>query len=189
MAAWESRVDQLLYEGEEVRRQVGGESVGVVVTSHRVLAFTPETEGPNFRAVDRPNVTDVGRRTAGETRWLVNGVKWLVIGVFLLAGGALFDFEGLLGDVDVSQGTGRIGLGGILGLFSLMRTVFALMDDAFLLGGAIAAAGGLVALGWYLQTRRTDITIAVAGEEDIHLPKAGLTDDDIEAIAAAVEPP
>ncbi|MFC7026658.1 hypothetical protein ACFQH8_02280 [Halomicroarcula sp. GCM10025710] len=36
------------------------------MTSHRLLAFTPDREGPNYRTVDRPNVEGVDVRTSGE---------------------------------------------------------------------------------------------------------------------------
>lgn len=188
MATWQSRVEQLLYDGEEVHHQVGDDRVGVVVTSHRVLAFTPEVEGANFRAVDRPNVVDVERTNAGDTGWLVTGSKWLLVGVLLAIGGLVFDFDGIFGGVEVSQEAGQVGLGGILGLFALLRTIFALMDDALLLGGSLAALAGLGAIGWYLQSRSPSIQVEVAGEDDIHLPAAGLTDDEIADLAEAIAP-
>lgn len=188
MATWQSRVEQLLYDGEEVHHQVGDDSVGVVVTSHRVMAFTPEADGANFRAVDRPNVVGVERTNTGEDRWLLSGTKWLLVGVFLAIGGFLFDFDGLFGDVEVSQEAGQIGLGGILGLFALLRTVFSLMDDALLLGGSLAALAGLGAIGWYLQSRAASIRIEVAGEDDIYLPTEGLTDTDVTELAEAIAP-
>lgn len=188
MPTWQSRVEQLLYDGEEVHHQVGDDRVGVVVTSHRVLAFTPEAEGPNFRAVDRPNVVDVERANTGETRWLLSGTKWLLVGVFLVIMGFVFDFDGLFGGVEVSQEAGQIGLGGILGLFALLRTVFSLMDDALVLGGSLAALAGLGAIGWYLQSRSASIRIEVAGEEDIHLPAEGLSDVEVSDLAEAIAP-
>ncbi len=186
MATWQSRVEQLLYDGEEVDHQVGDDRMGVVVTSHRVLAFTPEADGANFRAVDRPNVVDVERTNTGETRWLVSGSKWLVVGVLLAIGGLVFDFEGIFGGVEVNQEAGQVGLGGILGLFALLRTIFAVMDDALILGGSLASLGGLAAIGWYLQSRTPSIRIDVAGEDDISLPSAGLTDAEVGELAEEI---
>jgi hypothetical protein len=188
MSAWESRIEQLLYEGEEIRVQVGGEDVQVVVTTHRVLAFQPEDEGPKFRAVDLPNVTSVGRTTTGATEWLVRGGKWLVVGVALLAAGIIADFEGMLIGPDLQEGIGQVGLGGILGLFSLLRTFFALIDDALLLGGLAATVAGLAGIGWYLYTRQESVRIAVAGEEDILLPARSLSGPAIAKVAEATEP-
>ncbi len=188
MSAWESRVEQLLYEGEEVRVQVGGHNVQVVVTTHRVLAFMPEEKDANFRAVDLPNVTGVSETITGPDTWLLNGAKWLGVGVLLLAIGFIADFEGMLIGPDLQQSVGQIGLGGIIGLFAMLRTFFALIDDALLLGGAIAAVGGLGAVGWYLYNRRETVTIAVSGEEDIILPAESLSGPARSKLADAVEP-
>ena len=49
MAGWKSRVDDLLYDGETARETVDVGTSRVVVTSHRVLAFTPDADGENFR--------------------------------------------------------------------------------------------------------------------------------------------
>ena len=62
------------------------------------------------------------------------------------------------------------------------------MDDALVLGGALAALAGLGAIGWYLQSRSPTIRIEVAGEDDIHLPAAGLTDAEIGDLAEAIAP-
>lgn len=187
MGAWESRVDQLLYEGEQVLHQVGGEDVQVVATTHRVLTFTPETEGPNFRAVDRPNVEDVTKETVGEGGWLVTGSKWGIVGALLLVGGIVLDFEGLLGDVTLDQGASEVGLGGIMGLFSLLQSAFALLDAVLVLGGAIVTLGGLAAIGWYLNTRHETVTIEVAGDSDIELPAEGLSDADRAKLVSAID--
>lgn len=188
MAAWESRVEDLLYDGEGVQHQVGGEETQVVVTTHRVLTFTPETAGPNFRAVERPNVSSISRETDGETRWLVTAGKWLTVGVVLIVVGVVVDFEGMLAGVTMSQEAGQVGIGGIMGMFALLKTFFALVDDALLLGGALSALGGLAALGWYLNTRAETITIAVAGQDDIQLPADGLTDTEVAGLSEAVKP-
>lgn len=188
MSAWESRIEQLLYEGEEVRVQVGGADVQVVVTTHRVLAFQPEEEGPRFRAVDLPNVEGVSRTITGPTEWLVQGGKWLLVGIVLVAGGVIADFEGMLIGPDLQEGMGQVGLGGLLSLFALLRTFIALIDDLLLLGGLVAAIAGLAGIGWYLYTRRESIVIAVSGEEDIVLPADSLTGPAISKVASAVEP-
>lgn len=188
MSAWESRVDQLLYEGEEVRVQVGGEDVQIVVTTHRVLSFLPEADGPNFRAVDLPNVTGVSQRVTGASKWLQTGAKWLVVGLVLVGGGILADFEGIFIGGEVAGSMNQVGLGGILGLFAMLRTFVALIDDILLLGGLAAIVGGLAVLGYYLTTRRESVVIGVTGREDIVLPAESLSGPALSKVADAVEP-
>ena len=67
---WVERAEGLLYEGESVRETVPVGAGGIVVTTHRLLAFTPDREGPNFRQVDRPNVDGAEVRTVGTFRFL-----------------------------------------------------------------------------------------------------------------------
>jgi len=64
---WVERAEGLLYEGESVRETVPVGAGVVVVTTHRLLAFTPDREGPDFRQVDRPNVDGAEVRTVGTS--------------------------------------------------------------------------------------------------------------------------
>ncbi len=89
MATRRDHVEDLLYDGETVRETVDLAAGQVVVTSHRVLAFTPRTEGANFRQADLPNVEGVGLGAQTEADLLERALRFGVIGVVLLGFGAL----------------------------------------------------------------------------------------------------
>ncbi|MFW5919801.1 MAG: hypothetical protein ACOCSF_06365, partial [Halanaeroarchaeum sp.] len=92
---WRERIADLLFEGEAVVETVDVDGNGVVVTSHRVLALTPDLDGSNYRHVDRPNVTGVRVETVGASRWLRRAFQPFVLGLVLLVGGWIVDLDGL----------------------------------------------------------------------------------------------
>lgn len=187
MADWRARVDRLRYDGEVVEAQVGGEEAGVVVTTHRVHAFTPESDGANYRAVDRPNATGVTRRTDGSRQWLVTGVEALLVGALLAGGSLLVDFGGAAAGVGIPQGQGAEALGQILRLLALARTAFGLLDDVLRLSGAVALLVGFAGVAAYLASREERLVVAVAGEEDLALPADAFSATDVAEVATALD--
>jgi hypothetical protein len=189
MAGWQASVDRYLYGGEEVQLRVGTDDAGVVVTTHRVHAFTPADEGSNYRVVERPNVTDVSRRTTGEMRWLVAGVKALFVGLFLFGGGFLVDFDGLLAGVAPDWGSQIPGMGVVLQLFSVMRAVFGVLDEVLLLSGLVALLAGVGGVGAYAATRTEAVYVEVAGGDDLTLPTEALSTVDVSKLSGALSGP
>lgn len=162
---WSARVDDLLTDGERV---VASEPVGendVVVTNRRVIAFTPGTDGPNYRSVDRPNVDGVrtGRRSAGGLAW---PAVLLLSGGGLAAFGVTFDLEGALTVPDLPAGVDI----GISGAIETMQTALALLDDAALALGGLLALAGVALVAWWLVSRERVLVIEVAGSDDLSLP-------------------
>ncbi len=177
MPRWQDRVEELLYDGETIERQVDLGTARVVVTSHRVLAFTPEMTGENLRQVDRPNVIGLERSSLTDDALLARGLRIGVWAVLLLGAGALFDFGSLIGGVDLTgQGTDELGLGGTLEGVQRMLDLLALLDELLLAAGAIAALAAVAALGLFWHRRRPTLAITVAGGEDIHVPRPGAGD-------------
>lgn len=168
----ERDVDELLYDGETVRNEVGLGDNRLVVTSHRVLAFTPDREGPNYRAVERPNVEGVSLTTDGETDHLEGGVKALVAGLALVAAGYTVDLDGLVSGVSLSgsAATGAAGLGRMMGMLQTMLGLLARLDDLLRLFGGLALLLAVVVLGVYLRSRERVLVVEVAGDDDVHLP-------------------
>lgn len=186
---WVERAGELLYDGETIREQVRVGDGGVVVTSHRLLAFTPDREGPNFRQVDRPNVEGVDRRTAGNADFLEQGVKALVAGIVLLAAGQLVSLDSLVAGVSLNGvgSAGATGLGGMLGLVQGMLGLLARLDDIMTLFGGLALALAAVVLGVYLWSREAVLVVSVAGGDDVELSAP----EDVavlERVRAAVRP-
>ncbi|CCQ34491.1 hypothetical protein HLRTI_002097 [Halorhabdus tiamatea SARL4B] len=182
MADWSDRVEELLYEGEEVTERVSAGDANVIVTTHRVLAFTPEMDGENFRQVERPNVTEVAVRSDGETRFLMTGFRAGLFGVVLLGVGMAVDFGALMGDIDLTDtSTGQLGIGGILGMVQGMISIISSLDDYMRMLGALLLLVALVPVAVYLYSRETRLVLTIAGGAD--LPIATSPDDAEETVS------
>lgn len=185
---WVERAGDLLYDGESIREHVRVGDGGVVVTSHRLLAFTPDRDGPNFRQVDRPNVEGVDRTTVGDAEFLEQGLKALVAGVVLVAAGQMVSLDSLVSGVslDSSGAAGAMGLGGMLGALQGMLRLLAQLDDIMTLFGGLALALSAVVLAVYHWSRERVLVVSVAGDEDIEL--AAPDDATLERVRAALLP-
>ncbi|MBV0925427.1 hypothetical protein KTS45_14565 [Halomicroarcula limicola] len=186
---WGARVGSLLYDGETVEERVSLGESGVVVTSHRVLVFTPDRAGPNFRQVDRPNVDGVGRRTSGESRFLEGGLKALVAGVALVVAGQLVSLDSLARGVSLDSGSAATapGLGGMMSTLQTLLSLVARLDDLMVLFGGLALVLSAVALGVYAWSRERLLVVEVAGGDDVELPASG-DDVAIERLRTALLP-
>lgn len=169
MSRWFARVDGLLYDGEAVETRVDVGEGGVVVTSHRVLAFTPEGEGSNFEYVDRPNVSGVERTARGQFRFAAGAVKAILVGAVLLAAGQLVSLDDMIGSIDLT-GAGGMGLGGFLGVMGTLLNVLVMLDEILTVLGALALLLGAFLLGVYAWTRTDLLVIEVAGGDDVEFP-------------------
>jgi hypothetical protein len=170
MDSWLERAERLCYEGEAITERVRLGDGGVVVTTHRMLAFSPDGEGPNFQQADRPNVTGVRRDDGGDAGWLQRGLEALLVGAVLVVAGWSVDFEGMFGDVSLAGANQVSGLGGVLGLIEGVLAVLAVLDDLMLAGGAIALLVTVATFGVYLRTRETTLRVEVAGDDDLRVP-------------------
>jgi len=187
---WVERANDLLYDGESVEAQVRVDSGGVVVTSHRVLAFTPDREGANYRAVDRPNVDGVTTTASGEFQFLQQAVKAIVVGIALVVAGMTVSLDGLVSGISLDSGGGAasaVGLGQMMGLLQTMLTLMARLDDLLRIFGALALVFGVVVLGVYLWSRERLLVISVAGDDDIELT-APEDEDVLNRLEAALLP-
>ncbi|WP_058993078.1 hypothetical protein [Haloarcula sp. CBA1127] len=186
---WVARAESLLYDGEVIEADVRLDRGGVVVTSHRVLVFTPDREGPNYRQVDRPNVEGIDVTTSGDWSFLELGVKALVVGIVLVAAGMTVSLDSLVGNVSLDSGgaASAVGIGGMLGMLQTMLTLMAQLDDLMRLFGGLALAFAAVVLGVYLWSRDRLLVVRVAGGDDVELTAP---DDEsvVERIEAAVVP-
>jgi len=191
MSRWQRRVEDLLYDGESVRENLDVGSARVVVTSHRVLTFTPELEGENFRQADRPNVTGVDTGALSSANLLRRGLMAGVAGVALLLAGLLFDPESLFGDnLELDTATGsEFGLGGLM---DATRSMFALLmnlDTVLLNFGALALLLSTVLLGVYWYLRTPTLVIELAGDhENVHVPRPANASDVAYQLEAAILP-
>lgn len=187
--SWGRRVEDLLYEGETVETTVeAGAGSRVVVTSHRVLTFTPGGPGANFSQVDRPNVVGVAAGARSSDGYLLRGVQWGLVGALLLVGGFVVDLGGMVADVGAvdDPAADRIGLGGLGSLLDAVLALVRSLDEMLLLGGALALVAGLAMAGFWYWDRDRTLVIEVAGDEDLHVPKPAEAGAAVDRLAAAV---
>lgn len=185
MSRWLARVDDLLYDGETVETEVVVGEGGVVVTTHRVLAFTPGGKGSNFESVDRPNVTDVERTTRGNFVYLTQAIKALIVGGVLLAAGQVVSLDSMVGGIELGT-TGGMGLGGFLSLMQSLLNLLAMLDEIMTAAGALGLLLGVVILGAYALSRESLLVVAMAGDDDLELPATQADDSVAERLDRAV---
>jgi len=189
MAGWIDRVDDLLYDGEETVETVGVGAGGVVVTTHRVLAFTPKSDGANFRDVDRPNVVGVTSEATGEFNFLQTALKGIVVGAVLLVAGQVVSLDSMVSGIEIGAGAGEVGMGGMLRLLQQFLSLMAQLDELMTMFGALALLFGVVVLGVYLWTRERALVVTVAGDEgDLRLPAPEDADTVVGRLERAIAP-
>lgn len=185
MADWSDRVDQLLFEGETVESSVDVGAGTVVVTSHRLLVFTPEGDGPRYRAIDRPNVLGVERRGVSPYDFRSTVAKLGVGAVLLLLVGIVVDPAALIPRPDLSAVQ---GVGGAIDMVDAMLDAFYALDEVALGLGALLAIVGAGLLGVQLATRSERLAIEVAGEDDVVL-SFGVDDATLASLEEALDVP
>jgi hypothetical protein len=177
MARWDDRASERLRHGETLEASVPVGGNGVVVTTQRVFAFTPEGDGANFRSVERPNVEEVTADATSDTAWLGYVPRAALAGIAGVGLGLTVDFGNLLDLGDIAgQGAGRVGMGGMLTVLQQVSRLLGLLDQVLLVGGLLALALALGAFGLYLQSRTKTVRITVAGGDDLHVPAADRSD-------------
>jgi len=178
--SWVEQARNLLHNNESIREEVRIGSGGIVVTNQRLLVFTPEQPGANFQQVDRPNVESVERRTSGDRKFLMPGLKAGILGLVMVAFGFVFNFDDFAEGIALDGGTGAasaVGVGGLLGLMQTIIELFVLLDDLLRIFGGLALAFSAVTLGVYVWSRDDQLVVSVAGESDIELATAEEIDD------------
>lgn len=175
MTPWSDRVEDLLFDGETIEAEVAVGASDVVVTSHRVLAFTPELDGKDFRKIDRPNVRAVRRQAVDAIDVRRRAAKLGVGGVVLAGVGLVFDPRSVIPRPELSSAEGAGEVGGILSLVRGMLELFYAVDVGLLVLGLLllTLALGLLAIQLAMRSRR--LAIDVAGEEPVLL--SGTIDD------------
>lgn len=191
MPRWQARVDDLLFEGEAVRESIDVGSSRVVVTSHRIMVFTPELDGENFRKADRPNVTGVGTGSLGKPSFLRRGLSIGVVGLVLLVAGLVFDPSSLFSeDLDVDSGAAsEVGFGGIVEMTQSLFSLLLNIDVVLRTVGALALLLATVLLGVYWYFRTPTLVIRQAGDDaNLHIERPGATTETASRLERAILP-
>lgn len=186
MSDWAAETERLLFDGEDVEERMDVGPDHLVVTSHRVLAFMPSGDGPNFSAAHRPNVEDVTMQAGGNPAHLQRAIKAGVLGVFLLVGGATVSLDGMLdASIDTSAAS-QTGVGQVVGMFSVLAMLMNLVDDALLVGGVLSLAVAATALTLYLRSRNTTVVVEVTGGDDIYMTGDDVTEGSVTRLRRAL---
>lgn len=185
---WQSKVEDLLYESESIEEVVDIDDARVVVTSHRVLTFTPKMDGENFQQVERPNVAGVSTSAIAPTNLAARAIRYGMYSAMLMLAGVFIDFGGLIGgasfDTQSLQGTGASGIAGMAqGMVSFFAQLDELMRTVGALGLLVAVA--IFAVYWLLRTPTLAITIA-GDREDLHVPRPEDPDLTVTALEEAI---
>lgn len=172
----------LLQDGERRLDEVSIRDAQVTVTDRRLIAITPGRDPPR-RAIDRANVTAIGVRTrrTGGSLWVAG--QWALLGILLVAVPRFIAFEGLVRPVEPRPGS---SLSGIFELANAITGAFALLDEAFLVVGALALAWAAWRLVGYLRARERNLEVTVAGGEPLFLPVPA-TDEPVERLRTLCE--
>jgi len=185
MSRWSDRVEELLYEGESVVDRIEVGTATVVVTSHRVLAFTPRQDGANFQQADRPNVTGVSMTTDSDSAVLGYALRATAYGLVLVVTGVILPIDRFLSGVTIPETTGQLGIGGVLGLFQQLLSLLRNLDDLMQAFGALLLLFAIVPFGVYLWSREQSLVIELAADdESITLP---VPESDSEGVADRLE--
>ncbi|MFW6435066.1 MAG: hypothetical protein ACOCY1_01665 [Halovenus sp.] len=190
MSGWQDRVEELLYESESVSEVLDIDSSRVVVTSHRVLTFTPEMDGENFQQVERPNVTGVETSAQGRTALAGRSIRYGVYGLVLVLAGVFIDFEALIGDVSFdSEATSQTGASGIVSIADAMLNGMTQIDELMQVVGALVLLVAVAMFAVYWLLRVPTLAIRVAGDGgDIHVQRPEDVDDAIRRLESAILP-
>ena len=177
--ATDDRLSSMLFQGEEVEDELSVEGARVVVTTHRVLVFTPDGDGRRFDHADRPNVVDATVETTGRDSYASWGVKSGVYGAVLLGAGVLLKSSGILDSLGAAASPEGASGAEVSGLLGRLPQMLGALTDGVLIGGVLLllAAGALTAM--YLQSRKQELVIERAGRDPMRVP---LLSDDAEQI-------
>lgn len=190
MSGWQNRVEELLYESESVSEVLDIDSSRVVVTSHRVLTFTPEMDGENFQQVERPNVTGVETSAQGRTTLAGRSIRYGVYSLMLILAGLVINFEALIGDVEFdSQAASQTGAGGIVSIADGMLSFMTQLDELMQVVGALVLLVAVAMFAVYWLLRVPTLAIRVAGDgADIHVQRPDDADGAIRRLESAILP-
>jgi hypothetical protein len=167
-----AELERMRQSGESVERVVEVGSATLAVTEQRLLALTPDSDGANFRAIERPNVEAISTGARGTTAHLRRAIRPGILGVVLLGASQFVDLEGVAG-ATTPPGTDQLGLGGLFALLDLFLGLLALLDTVLLLGGVGLLCLALLLVGAYGYSRSTQLHVTVAGGDDLRVPLEG----------------
>ena len=182
-AAPDPELAELLYAGERVEATLDVDGGRLVRTSHRLLVHTPDADGRTLAVVQRPNVEGLSAATSGRAGFVSPALKAILVGVILVGAGATVPVDGMASTAPSAGGAGATGMGGTVALLGQLLSWLSVLDDLLRLLGALVMLVGVALLGLYLRSRRREVVVSVAGDEDLRLPAADVTAEDVARLA------
>lgn len=148
----------------------------VVVTTHRVLVFTPGSgDRPRYRQIDRPNVGRIERTSSGRLDFLLRTALLAAVASFAAVVAVLVSFRDLVPDLEagpnddsgVDGAPGADAAGETLGL---VETTFVLIDVAVLSTAVLAGLAACWYAARYVTSRDRLLVLEVYGDENVEIP-------------------
>ncbi|OLZ42523.1 hypothetical protein A6E15_16830 [Natrinema saccharevitans] len=189
-AAWTDRVEQLCDEGERIAHRADLEAATLVVTNRRLLAFTPDRGGRNFRAVDRPNVGTVAVESTDRLAWLGLSLAAAFVGVGLLEAARAVS----LGDLVPVEPPSAPALPPVSDLVGAVRegvgTALLVLEWGAVALAVTALVLAVALFGAYVRSRSRRLVIRVSGGADLAVPVTDTAVEDgvVADLEAAIRP-
>ncbi|WP_157572826.1 hypothetical protein [Halogranum rubrum] len=170
--------ERWLYAGEDVLVTEPVKTGWVAVTTHRLLVYTPDSDGRAFVSYDRPNVGGVRFDSSGNERSLAVLPRLFVYGLVSLGGGVAFSRAGLADLLAVDAGD-SLAVVGMAGLFDTLRVGLQLLELALFGVGALTLLCAVAVALFYAHSRTTTLVVDVVGDGAIRQPLPDGTVDDV----------
>ena len=183
----EARIEQHLYQDEEIQRTVDIGETRVVVTTNRVFTFQPGDDAAEY--AERPNIEGVGQSATGSRSTLRAGLLFIVTGLPFVVGGLLLDTETLVDLPEFDEQTAKeIGAGGLADLVSWLLVLVENLDFVLLATGVVLFGLAVLSLSWYWFIARTPtVAIQLAGDHvDLHIPRKNAPADAVRLLERAI---
>lgn len=164
------RLDELLFQGEEIEEDIELDGARIAMTSHRILVLQPGGDGRHFDHADRPNVTDATVTTSGEPKYRDWTVRGAMYGAVLLVGGILLGYSGTLQQIANVQVDASPDAGAVVQVLDLVVSTLELLAGGLLVSGILAMGATVGLMGLYVHTRRCELIIELAGRDPIRVP-------------------
>lgn len=176
-------IARLCYGGESVVDGVRLDGAIVAVTTHRVLTYAPEGDGPTLQAAPLPNVEGIEAGNAGDEAHAWRGLRYGVYAVVLFGASTVFSFDGMT----AVEPPGQTGAGQVVSMAVAMTGILGLVDDLLRLIGVIVLLVALAFAAIYGYSRERLLRVRVAGDDPITLPTATDPSAAADRLALALE--
>lgn len=183
----EARIEQHLYEDEQIQRTVDIGETRVVVTTNRIFTFAPGDDAAEY--AERPNIEGVEPSATGSRSTLRGGILLIVTGLPFVVGGWLFDSETLVDVPEFDENAAQeIGAGGLADLVSWLIALVENLGLILLVTGVVLFGLAVLSLAWYWLVARTPtFAIRLAGDHiDLHIPRKNAQADAVQVLERAI---